>query len=613
MSILSLPQQNSLAQKALDYPDTDECLVPVHFALHATDTQRTSTLAAIIPEISSTPSISLASNSFRTGPDPLAKDIFRKALIDQLCHGWKNSITKARFMKLIDVLQQDGCALFAGLINASSFAGLINDYTAIMTSSGSHAFLHSFANLIEHDEFIRNPAYNHAFIHPLLVAMVSYVMGAPVRMTDARGKDTQPISVNAQDNMLHVDNTPFRDEYKILLGWEKGQAKGPTGQNFTFLPGTHKGNRHVRQLNRESPAWSTENDSLFNTDGSINNVFQFQKNMTEQQEPMVVEVNYPDQPVTALFNAGSLVHHRYRNQRGYPRSCVIYAFHLASDHPGALIESADLPRTVVDALLGYQDGSESGIHTFCSLLGSEAATIEDKIEELFNQGHHSCLINIADLALSGDGLKCWRREVTRAPSASQLKYESGHFLSIHESRIPRGILIDKLSSAMAFDKHGLLDLIIYYDGHEEIRKPARKSVWTLSKDQIREIVCAWLPAIQGYKFTTHDVQDPAILQAEAGRVASHIHESFPAVCFERESIDLHAQRVSSMHQLILDLGESITRCEKIETYITTTLFLFLSTHLAFSSLPYSTRNSVRRSCEIFFRAYVSTVLLIEGS
>ncbi|KAM0541200.1 hypothetical protein ACHAPJ_013340 [Fusarium lateritium] len=310
---------------------------------------------------------------------------------------------------------------------------------------------------------------------------MAYVMGGPVWMTDARGKDTQPISVNAQDNMLHVDNTPFREEFKILLGWERGQPKGPTGQNFTFLPGTHRGNRHVRQLSKDSPAWSTENDSLFNTNESINSLFEFQKDITGEQDPMVIEVKYPDQPVTALFSAGSLVHHRYRNERGYPRSCVIYAFHLASDHPGALVNFAnsEVPQTIVDVLLGYQDGSESNIDTFRSLLRSTAAAIEDKISEILNQDHFSRLISTVFLALSGKGLDCWRREVTRAPSASQLKYENGHFLSFPESNIPRDLLVDKLSSAMAFDKHGLLDLIIYQDGHEKIRKPARKSIWTL--------------------------------------------------------------------------------------------------------------------------------------
>jgi hypothetical protein len=45
----------------------------------------------------------------------------------------------------------------------------------------------------------------------------------------------------------------------------------------------------------------------------------------------------------------------------------------------------------------------------------------------------------------------------------------------------------KLAAAMAYDKHGLLDLIIYIDGHKEIRKPARKSIWTVSRENIAQI------------------------------------------------------------------------------------------------------------------------------
>ncbi|KAJ4251358.1 hypothetical protein NW762_011339 [Fusarium torreyae] len=555
MQVLSLPQQDSLVHKAILCPDTPECLIPVNLRLQATNKQRASTLATTIHTSPSNPSVSISYNVLRTGPGPSAKDTFRRTLLESLRQIWKNGATEARFIKLVDVLQRDGCALFAGLIDTSSFTGLIDDYTAIMDNSASHAFLHSFGNLIEHPNFIRNSAFNNAIIHPLLVAMMAYAMGGPVRMTNARGKDTQPISVNAQDNMLHVDNTPFREEYKILLGWERGPPKVPTGQNFTFLPGTHKGNRQVRQLSKDSPAWFTENDSLFNTNESINSLFEFQRNIIGEQDPVVIEVNYPDQPVTALFSAASLVHHRYRNKKGHPRSCVIYAFHLASDHPGALgdFTNSGVPQTMVDLLLGYQDGSESNIDTFCSLLRSTAAAIEDKIDEILNQEHTSCLISTVSLALSGRDLDCWRREVTRAPSASQLKYEDGHFLSFPESNISRDLLVDKLSSAMAFDKHGLLDLIIYQDGHEEIRKPARKSIWTLSKDHIKEVVGSWLPAVEAYNFTIRDVQDPASLQIEAQKVASNIQESFPTVHFDRESIDPHTQRVSSMHQLILDL------------------------------------------------------------
>ena len=95
-----------------------------------------------------------------------------------------------------------------------------------------------------------------------------------MRITDIRGKDTQPISVNAQDNMLHIDNTPFTEEYKILVGWENGIPRALLGQNFTYLPGTHKGNRHIRLDEFDHP-WSTENESIFLTNEIVDDIFEF--------------------------------------------------------------------------------------------------------------------------------------------------------------------------------------------------------------------------------------------------------------------------------------------------------------------------------------------------
>ncbi|GKT49705.1 uncharacterized protein ColSpa_09886 [Colletotrichum spaethianum] len=303
MKVIQRRELSSFDQNLGSFHHHPDDLVPVSLSLDSTADERANLLASIISK-SSAPHISLQANEFRVGPDPTSKDIFRKKLLRELRKGWANASTEARFIRLVEVLQRDGCAVFAGLVDMQSFQQLIDDFSDIMNGSGSHAFLHSFSHLIEHPDFLKNSRYNDAIIHPLLIAMLSYAMGGPIRMTDARGKDTEPISVNAQDNMLHVDNTPFREEYKILLGWEKGKVKGPTGQNFTFLPGTQKGTRFVR-VDEHSQPWSTENDSLFITNESIDSVFGFQKDIAGGA-PAVVEVEYPNQPITVVFNAGSL-------------------------------------------------------------------------------------------------------------------------------------------------------------------------------------------------------------------------------------------------------------------------------------------------------------------
>ncbi|KAB5518702.1 hypothetical protein GE09DRAFT_931562, partial [Coniochaeta sp. 2T2.1] len=386
-----------------------------------------------------TPTISIAANEFRHGPDVTSKEAFRRSLLQALREGWNDTATEARFIRMVDILQQDGCTIFAGLVDVTSFRRLIDKFTSLMNGTGSRAFLHDFIHLIAHPDFIKNPEFNNSFIHPLLIALMAYAMGVPVRMTAARGKDTQPISVNAQDNMLHVDNAPFREEYKILLGWEKGEVNGPTGQNFTFLPGTQQGNRSIRTDGQSQP-WSTENDSLFITDESIAGVLDFQRDVTGR-EPKIVEVEYPDQPITVLFSAGSVVHHRYRTNNGNARSCVITAFHLSSDHPGAMVntEANETTSSLAELLIGYQNGSES--ETFCALLGSKAADIESKIVEILDESHHSTLVDTAGLALSGQKLDSWRKTVIYAPSATQLKFEAGHYISIADNFVSREVLV----------------------------------------------------------------------------------------------------------------------------------------------------------------------------
>lgn len=54
----------------------------------------------------------------------------------------------------------------------------------------------------------------------------------------------------------------------------------------------------------------------------------------------------------------------------------------------------------------------------------------------------------------------------------------------------------------------------------------------MSKERIASILTAWLPAVEGYKFTTSDVQKPALLKRKAHKVAHLIRENFPTINFE---------------------------------------------------------------------------------
>ncbi|KAI9742903.1 MAG: hypothetical protein M1818_003632 [Claussenomyces sp. TS43310] len=610
MQVLRRNEQSLFVHEAEALSLEEEDLVPVSLSISCTDEEK-ALLFPQLPQASSMPQVSLGTNQFRNGPDVTVKQKFRDDLLRELRNGWKDTeATEARFIRLVEVLQRDGCAVFAGLIDVERFQQLIDDYSKIMEKVGTRAFLHSFSNLIEHPDFLKNTVYNHAVIHPLLVALMAYMMGGPIRMTDVRGKDTQPISINSQDNMLHIDNSPFREEYKILLGWERSSPRGPSGQNFTFLPGTHKGNRHIRSEESALP-WSTENDSIFLTNEAIDGVFSFQKDITGLG-PTVVEVQYPEKPISVLFNAASLVHHRYRTEHGSPRSCVIAAFDLASDNPGALtpIERKKAPQSLAELLLGYQNGTQ--VQTFCSLLAFDAPNIESTINDILNENLESILVDTAPLTLSGDRLISWKESVINAPFTTSIKLEAQHFLHYAEESISQELLIKKLTAAMDYDKHCLLDLIIYQDGHEEVRKRARKQVWTMGTEEIAQRLAPWLPALVGYKFSTADIQQPQNLRSKANVVSILIQDSFPEINFtSREYGKTEDLEIVSARQLIIDLGESITRYERIETYITTNLFLFWAVNQVLSRLDWAVRQEVIGISAVFLRTYVASVLLVE--
>lgn len=360
-----------------------------------------------------------------------------------------------------------------------------------------------------------------------------------------------------------------------------------------------------------------ENDSLFITAESIENIFEFQQSVTENG-PTVVEVAYPEQPIAALFEASSLVHHRYRNKGSKPRSCIIMAFHLASEDPGSLLPGGEGEQfeSLAQTIMSYHEGTEE--QRFCYLLRrNNVRAIEAKIWELLDPHHHSTMLDQTALSLSHQDLEQWHTLTIKASSAAQLRFEAGVFLSDsgsnndnHSQNSPsatsspstRPLLTQRLATAMSYNKHGLLDLILYQDNHEETRKSVRKSVWTSSKDHLEEIVAEWLPAIESHQFTLSNVAMPGVIRGEA--------EAF-ATLLPTNSTDALQKSLLSTHQLLLDLAESITRCEKMETYVTTSLFLFLTCVPALQVLHPVSRQEGLGTCESFLRTYVAAVLLTE--
>jgi hypothetical protein len=142
---------------------------------------------------------------------PTASQItFRVTLLCALRSGWKDEKTEAKFLDAVDMIESHGCAPFGGLIDPYIFEQLVAEYDKILLKSGNKTFMRSYVNLANEIDFLVGGNMLMLWPPPLLIALISYLMGGPIRMVDFRGKNTDPISFNAQDNMLHVYNTPFQ-------------------------------------------------------------------------------------------------------------------------------------------------------------------------------------------------------------------------------------------------------------------------------------------------------------------------------------------------------------------------------------------------------------------
>ncbi|KAG4261908.1 hypothetical protein FPRO03_11376 [Fusarium proliferatum] len=555
------------------------------------------------------PALHFNTVKYRRGPSQQAKDNFRKRMLSGLQQHWADPDTKTRFLKLAELVETEGCALFGGLIDVSKFQKLIEDYETIQKKTGSQNFLHSYVNLSDSPSFIKNAQYNDAFVHPLLISLIAYQMGGAVRIIDMRGKDTEPLSANAQDNMLHVDNTPFKDEHKILLVWKQGQVAGPSGQNFTFLPGTHRGNREIH-LDACGTPFSTEKHNLFGTQEAIDGLFDFQKQAIGQG-PTVIEVEHPEQPLSMLFSAGGLVHHRYRNEYGDARSCMSAAFHLARDNPGALLRESDgdsKPKTLVEFLTGHQDSNSD--EAFLFVLLSEAGRVESKLTEIDNATGISKLVPTSGMSLSEEQLHAWRDVVVSAPLASHVKFSYNVFVS-EALGLEDEFLIQAIVSAMMYDKHGLLQLILYEDGHEEIRKLCRKRIGEMRENEIASRLAKYLAGLSQKAFSLQDLPPAAYVRELAEQVASAGATRLKTLqMVQGEDADM--VMLMSLVQMMRDLAEAIVRCERLETYASTSLYLFWAVDYLVPFLKDASKEQASNVAAIFLRNYIGFLLLLEA-
>lgn len=434
------------------------------------------------------------------------KSQFRQTFLEQLEQKIGGKYRK-RFEEIAAHLDQNGAIVFGALL--SDFSGFLEEYTAIMNSAGSKTWLHSFVNLANFPEFMNST------LHPLLISLIAYQMGGMVRIADCRAKDVEPGSFLGSDSRLHIDGSPFEERYHILFSWEKDKTSGPKGQNFAFIPGSHKGVRNCF-VNSKNEPWASENGNIFITEERVSQVFDVQKKVLNLDSPLVIEACYPEKPLTILFDAASLAHHRYRNTLGSARSSIAIAFRRSDDCQNNLLEHAADIALMIDRLDHPEDSAKIIEH------------------------HHLTQIT---------NIETWKKIITEAPDIEEKKKNAG-YLPLNEE-----LTFDHLVKMIMLDKHGTLDLIFYSDSHEQIRQKSRIQLREMKQDQIESLLKPWKEAIK--QPTAEDLLTPKELQ----ELAFHLAEK---------------TQCPSLKQFLLDLGEAITRADHRQTYLTTCLFLFLA-------------------------------------
>jgi hypothetical protein len=457
-----------------------------------------------------------------------------------------------------------------------------------------------------------------------MAALISFNVGGAIRLVDARGKDAEPLSILAQDNMLHIDNTPFNEEYKIILTWEKGQPSGPKGQNFVILPGTQKGVRNCQTelIDGQPVVFSTENASIFITEESIKNVFAFQGKALNTTQPQVVEVHDDNHPLSTIFQSGGLVHHRYRTAEGYSRSCMILAFHRAHDNPGQFIAATHLHDIEGLNPLNYflfgPQHTEGHDEKFIDAIEANASIIATKIKNVQSSENQKTIkISYDTRTMAEFEFGHWKKTATAAPIVEHYKQTALAFEP--QKNFDQAELLQYVSEVlMPYDKHGPLDLILYSDSHEEIRKWARNRIREMNLDDLKNRMRSmWKPTMDAMQEpSVEKLMSPQQLKKTCDLMAAYIGKlSFE----EREKGYLNTvEKISlidahrSLQQLFTDLGETIVRCDCRQAFLSTSLFIFLACdELMRLRNEQACTNKVKAVAASLLHNYLSTFVLCQ--
>lgn len=158
------------------------------------------------------------------------RQLSRRAEDEQFRSMLEDLVGHEHFALSLRTLSAEGAVSVTGVLPSAQFDRFRRSYDAELKARGSHGSLHSYLNIASSIPLLNNPGLWETAAHPLFVVLIAHALGGPVKLVDLRAKDTYPIDVVARDNTLHLDNSPFIDEYKVVVTWSLGSAKGPSGR-----------------------------------------------------------------------------------------------------------------------------------------------------------------------------------------------------------------------------------------------------------------------------------------------------------------------------------------------------------------------------------------------
>ncbi|WP_131831893.1 hypothetical protein [Mycobacteroides abscessus] len=478
-------------------------------------------------------------------PDSIRRDEFRNRLAKRVGPNF------GALAHVVSSLEREKIVIFRDFSEGHSFSELVQLYDRNISAFGSqHPHLnHSFVDFGLHGDLLCEEITHATILHPYLIALVALHLGGPIRLIDARAKDTGPAWSIARDNGVHLDDTPFGRELKTLLLWEKGGKRGPNSQNFVAITGAHD----LVRVN------ATEHGSNFKTPDAIVN--EILCNRALGSRPKVIEAT-DDKPLTILFEGSAVPHHRFRTlSEEAVRSALLMAFHVDDERerPAYIYKAPSMPTRLAEFVVGgaeYDEDYQAKEEYFLDAIEEASAEIEAKALDI-NQ--HCGLISTADKRMSRGRLLFWLTEIGTTPTTSTSRPK------MPLSLFKRTMAVEKFLKAMQHDKHHDMDLKLYTDRSEIKRLRARNYIREMSVDDILKRKQTMHRIYNMGRPRLDDLLDTASISDIASLVAAFFEE-----CTEFPD----PEWAGSFAQLSGDLAEAAPRARHIQDVRTLLVILY---------------------------------------